>query len=358
MQRLKVAVLGAGGLVAQRLQQRLSNHPWFTLAGVAGSPRYQGCALDDVPWILKEERPEFPELTVHDVASEEHVKQLAEEGVTVAFSSLPSEQALLIEPMWVKAGITVFSNASAFRGHEGVPLVIPEVNGHALGTSQQGNLRHACATNCTLLPLILPLAALHQRHELQAYTMRSEQGLSGGGYEYMAAAMEHGSVDPVIPGEAEKTAAELARVLGWQGEAKLRCERVMRADGHHVFVEATFHTTVDEDEVRAMLEAWSEERAMTHLPSAPSRPLVLVNEIEPNLHLFADGTGFPIAPNPATDLAAGMAVVVGGIECPTANTVRFEAYSHNTIRGAAGGVIYLAELAHSMELLSSKTAHP
>lgn len=358
MQRLKVAVLGAGGLVAQRLQQRLSNHPWFTLAGVAGSPRYHGQNLHEVPWILDEDRPELPDLTVGDVASEEDVHQLASEGVAVAFSSLPRDQALLVEPLWVKAGITVFSNASAFRGHEGVPLVIPEVNGHDLRTPSGGDLGHACATNCTLLPLIFPLAALHQSHGLRAYSMRSEQGLSGGGHAYMSAALGQGSVDAAIPGEAEKTEAEFAHVLGWQGEAELRCERVMRADGHHVFVEATFHAAVNEDEVRTSFERWSNENAASHLPSAPRRPLVVVDRIDPTLHLFADGEAFPVAPNPATELAAGMAVVVGEIECPTANTVRFEAYSHNTIRGAAGGVIFLAELAHSMELLSSKTVHP
>ena len=151
MKRLKVAVLGAGGLVAQRLQQRLANHPWFTLAAVAGSPRFQGRSLNTVPWVLEEARPSLPELTVLDATDGMTVERLAEEGVSVAFSALPSREAKDLEPMWAGAGIAVFSNASAHRRRDGVPLVIPEINAEALRPQDGEPLRHACATNCTLL---------------------------------------------------------------------------------------------------------------------------------------------------------------------------------------------------------------
>ncbi|MDP6200202.1 MAG: hypothetical protein QF531_05470, partial [Candidatus Poseidonia sp.] len=156
MQRRKAVVMGAGGLVAQRLQQRLVNHPWFELAAVVGSSRYLGCGLEKVPWGLDEDRPELPALTVGDITDPDTAQTLARGGVTVAFSALPANEAKTLEPMWSNAGITVFSNASAFRRHPGVPLVIPEVNPKAL----KAPLKHACATNCTLLPLVLPCAAL------------------------------------------------------------------------------------------------------------------------------------------------------------------------------------------------------
>lgn len=357
MERLKVAVLGAGGLVAQRLQQRLANHPWFELAAVAGSPRFQQQRLSDVPWVLEEQRPDLPDLTVLDVAAKDTVTELVGHGITVAFSSLPKAEAAELEPLWVSGGIAVFSNASAYRMDEGVPLVIPEVNGAVLDSSDT-MLMHACATNCTLLPLILPLAALHDGYHLQRYTMRSEQGLSGGGHEYMHAALKAGSVDPNIPGEAEKTGAEFSRILRWEGPADLACQRVMRADGHQVFVTADFNRPVDVEGVRKTLQRWSEKRVMPDLPSAPIQPLAMVDAIDPDRHLFADGGGFPRHPNPTTDLAAGMAVVVGGISCPTETTVRFEAYSHNTLRGAAGGLVFLAELAHWKGLVPTKPLHP
>ena len=355
MQRIKVAVLGAGGLVAQRLQQRLIHHPWFSLVAVAGSPRFKGHALSSVPWVLTEQRPDLPDVVVDDVADEAAIRRLVSEGVSVAFSSLPSTEAQQLEPLWVNAGVAVFSNASAYRGVDGVPLVIPEINPTALGSAIP--LRHACATNCTPIPLVLPLAPFHEAFGLKGYTMRSEQGLSGGGHAYMERAMSEGAVDPAIPGEAEKTASELETVLGWAGKAVLNCGRVMRPDGHHVFVEAHVERPVDEKAVMNALETWSNEHRTT-LPSAPHQPLMLTPAIDVEAHLFADGHGYPERPDPATELDAGMAVVVGSILCPTDRSIRFEAFSHNTIRGAAGGVIYLAELAHEMELLSSSPGHP
>ena len=80
---------------------------------------------------------------------------------------------------------------------------------------------------------------------------------------------------------------------------------------------------------------------------------MLVERIDAKAHLFADGLGFSEGPDPSTDLKAGMAVAVGSVACPSPHTVRFEAYSHNTLRGAAGGVVYLAELAVSMDVLGS-----
>ena len=357
MERLKVAVLGAGGLVAQRLQQRLANHPWFELVAVAGSPRFHERRLNDVPWVLEEPRPKLPDVTVRNVADASTVADLVSKGVVLAFSSLPKAQAAELEPLWVNGGISVFSNASAFRGVDGVPLVIPEVNPASLENGD-GLRIHACATNCTLVPLILPLTALHEGYGLEAYTMRSEQGLSGGGHAYMQSALQAGAVEPGIPGEAEKTEAEFSHILQWQGPATLDCNRVMRADGHLVVVEASFGRSVDVEGVQKTLETWSEHHALPDLPSAPFKPLSVVDVIDPTTHLFADGEGFPLNPDPAKSLAAGMAVVVGSIRCPDSTTVRFEAYSHNTLRGAAGGVIFLAELAHWKGLLSTKPVHP
>ena len=358
MERIKVAVLGAGGLVAQRLQQRLANHPWFALAAVAGSPRFLGQSLTNVPWVLEDERPSLSGLVVLDVRDPQAIERLASEGVRLAFSALPAEEAVHLEPMWAQAGITVFSNASAHRRVAGVPLVIPEVNAEALRPPEGQVLRHACATNCTLIPLVFPLTALHHAFGLEAYTMRSEQALSGGGHPYMITALKAGDVDPKIPGEAEKTDAEFRHVLGWEGTSHLTCHRIMRADGHHVFVEATLNQPTNRDDLHAALTDWSASQRFNHLPSAPSQPLMVEEKVEVTTHLFADGAGYPIQPDPAVDLAAGMAVVVGNIEMVNPKTVRFQAFNHNTLRGAAGGVVLLAELAYAMELISPMGPHP
>ena len=358
MERLKVAVLGAGGLVAQRLQQRLAHHPWFDLAAVAGSARFLGQPLRNVPWVLKEERPALPDLFVLDVNDPAVVERLVANDVRAAFSALPAAEALHLEPMWAQAGITVFSNASAHRRVDGVPLVIPEINAEALRPREGDVLRHACATNCTLLPLVFPLAALHHAFGLDAYTMRSEQALSGGGHPYMTRALEEGDVDEEIPGEAEKTGAEFRHVLDWNGSSHLTCQRIMRADGHHVFVEATLAHPTDEDSLRHAMTEWSMRQRFHDLPSAPSQPLMVEDNVDVTAHLYADGSAYPAQPDPAVDLKAGMAVVVGNLEMPDPHTVRFQAYNHNTLRGAAGGVVLLAELAYAMELMPSMGPHP
>ena len=347
MKRRKVVVLGAGGLVAQRLQQRLLHHPWFELAAVAGSARYLHQPLRSVPWGLEEPRPEFPNIIVEDISDASTIESMVQKGITVAFSALPSQKAKTIEPMWSAAGIAVFSNASAFRGVAGIPLVVPEINAGEL----EKPLFHACATNCTLLPLLLPCAALHASFGLAAYTMRSEQGLSGGGFDYMNDALTKGQVDASIPGEAEKTEQEFRHVLGWKGHANLDCGRVMRPDGHHVFVTATLEEAVTESDVVASLNAWSNSHQLTHLPSGPHQPLMLVDSIEVDNHLFADGLHHGLNPDFTVDLKAGMAITVGSVRCVDEHTVQFEAYSHNTLRGAAGGVVYLAELAAYKELI-------
>jgi len=351
MLRTETVVLGAGGLVAQRLHQRLVHHPWFSLTAVAGSARFAGRPLNEVPWILEEARPPMPNITVEDIEDSGLIESLLQRGVRIAFSALPSEEARRLEPRFAAHGIAVFSNASAFRRGAGVPLVVPELNPEALVQASKKPLVHACATNCTLLPLVLPLAAINERFGVQQYTMRSEQGLSGGGQHYLEAALSAKMVDPAIPGEAEKTDAELRQVLGWEGESEVRCARVLRRDGHHVFVTVQTRDPVTLDALLDSLRTWKGNERCASLPSAPHKPLMLVDQIDPETHLFADGLGFTGRPDPSTDLKAGMAVAVGSVACPSSHTIRFEAYSHNSLRGAAGGLVYLAELAVSMDVL-------
>ena len=107
--------------------------------------------------------------------------------------------------------------------------------------------------------------------------MRSEQGLSGGGHAYTQSALQAGTVDLHIPCEAEKTEAEFSHILQWQGPATLECIRVMRADGHLVVVEAGLGRMMDAQRFHKTLESWAEHHALPDLPSAPLKPLSVVD---------------------------------------------------------------------------------
>jgi aspartate-semialdehyde dehydrogenase len=129
-------------------------------------------------------------------------------------------------------------------------------------------------------------------------------------------------------------------------DGRMRCQRVDEADGHIVEVVFELSQPVTLSDVNAALDAFAPHPDAVGLPSAPLKPLMRVEgPVHREAHMWADGLGFPTEVNPATDLQAGMAVVVGDVQMETSSCVRLRSLSHNTIRGAAGGVVLLAELA-------------
>ena len=378
MQRHNTVVLGASGLVAQRMQQRLSHHPWFELVAVVGSKRTAGGALDSVAWNLEETRPELPSIQILDAAHKDLVQTLRALDVTVAFSCIPADVADPLELELSSAGIAVFSNSSAFRRCDGVPLVIPDVNPAHMSHFGSQKRMLACATNCTLIPLAVPVAALSEAFGIANVRMNSEQALSGAGYELLLShEARRGNHSNLIPGEAEKTSAELLHVLGNprsglreaddSGDVhqkhptfdladrhvlsaafgvEVQCKRVTRLDGHQIFATVSLHRQASIEAVIDCFENHRFNEALQESPSAPATSIQIVDVINPEQHLWADGNGFPIKPDPSLSLKAGMAVVVGSIRMVDSTTVEFSALSHNTIRGAAGGTMLLAEQAY------------
>jgi len=354
MRRRPSVVLGASGLVGQRMQQRLHHHPWFEMKAVGGSASTAGTLLNDVPWRLQENRPDIPSLVVHDVLGTSFVQDMLDLGIEVAFSCLPSEAAERIESALAKAGIAVFSNASHHRREEGIPLVIPDVNPDHMRAFASSKGAHACGTNCTLVPLASPLAAL-RGFGIERVSMRSEQALSGAGWRLLHDQDAHaGHLSPDIPGEAEKVCEELLHVFGEiehvhvtpaEFDVEVHCQRVARPDGHQVYVEVEFSDPVTRELVTEALRSHDWETVAKSCPSTPHRPLHLVERIDVSEHLWSDGIQFTTNPDPSINLKTGMAVVVGNLEIKSPHSISFAGYSHNTIRGAAGGTLFLAELA-------------
>ena len=354
MRRRPTVVLGASGLVGQRMQQRLCNHPWFELKAVGGRQENAGRLLEQIPWRLDQLRPNLPSVSIFDLSSDSFIQDMLQLGIEVAFSCLPSDVAERVETELARAGIAVFSNASFHRGKDGIPLVIPEINAEHSSAFSTNKGPIMCGTNCTLIPLAVPLAAL-RTFQIQTVRMRSEQALSGAGWQLLFDEdANKGILDSEIPGEAEKVAEELLHVFGTldgttvvpaQMELDIECQRVVRRDGHQVFVKATFAQPLSLEFVLQAFTSHQFPKAMMQCPSAPTHPLHIVEHIDVEQHLWSNGTAFTNQPRPSEDLQTGMAIIVGDVKLIDEYTVSFSAYSHNTIRGAAGGTMLLAEQA-------------
>ena len=343
MSRVHVAILGASGLVSQRMQQRLAMHPWFELVAVAGqSP---GTNLADIEWYLDEPRPELlnsSEIKILDINDGNLSQEFKKRNVTVVFSALPSEPASRIESELVSAGLHVFSNASAFRMDPHVPLIVADVNPEALAASS-GQALHACATNCTLIPILHPLSVLSQNYTITKVIARSEQALSGAGWKLLHnQELKMRAIDQEIPGEAEKIVEEIERILDLNAEWDVQTKRVDERNGHIVHVEVHIDNTPTFEMVSSLLQ--SKEQTLA-LPSQPTHSMVCIQS-EPNReeHLWNGQSMTPL--DPSMDLKAGMTTTVQ-LKSVENGVVSFIGLSHNTIRGAAGGVVLLAELAYS-----------
>jgi aspartate-semialdehyde dehydrogenase len=342
----KVAVLGASGLVSQRFQQRLAAHPWFELSAVFGSPRTAGRRLLDLKWQLPEPRPDLPDLIVQSM------DDLASSDVEVVFSALPGDVAREVEKPLAAAGRFVFSNASAHRMDGDVPLIVADLNPHhflplrASGDPTLGFV--ACSTNCTVIPAALALKPLWDFIGLDSVEIRTEQALSGGGINLLRSFRESGEHPTDIPGEADKIHEEFLSLLGRALPTEVRpanlplkvsVQRVSREYGHIVEVEAQLHKEVEAGEVTEWMQHYRSRPQTLGLPSAPENPLLFTSEL------------VPAAMNdPAVDLKAGMEIRIAGLQVEGAK-VSFRAWSENTIRGAAGGTVLLAELAVAEGLL-------
>lgn len=344
-ERIPVAVLGATGTVGQRLVALLEGHPRFELAAVAASERSAGRPYGEaVRWLLPTPLPErAAALTVRRCEPPFELP--------LVFSALDSEVARSVEPLCAAEGALVVSNAGAHRMHPAVPLVVPEVNPEHLELlSRQDFGPGAILTNpnCTTIGLVLALAPLARAFGVRRAHVVSLQAISGAGLPGVASLEILDNVIPHIAGEEQKVESEARKILGTLGpagvdEAQLAlsatCTRVHVLDGHTLCVSVELGRRARAEE---LLAAWTGFRGLPQelaLPSAPSRPV--------HVHSAPD------APQPrlCRDLDRGMAAHVGRLRpCPLLGW-KFVTLSHNTLRGAAGGTLLLAELAAARGLV-------
>ena len=352
--RTPVAILGATGMVGQVFVRMLAEHPWFEPAELVASPELAGRAYGEAvswqgPGPIPEALADAPL-----VASPDRLTS------PVAFSALGDGPASELEARYADAGTWVFSNARTHRMAPGVPLVVPEVNGEHLALAAEQPRPGALVTNpnCSTIGLTLALAALRP-FGLRRASVVSLQARSGAGLVDGRVLELEGDVVPHIGGEEGKLTDETRKILGRLTDGlrlepapllvSATCNRVPVVHGHSLCVSVELEREVDVDEA---LAAWRDFRARPQeldLPSAPARPVHLVDE--------------PDGPRPGRDLARlehGMAVAVGRVRTePLFQTdgrggLRFVTLSHNLIRGAAGGSLLNAELCRATGLLPGR----
>lgn len=350
--RIPVAVLAATGSVGQRFVQLLDRHPWFEVVALTGSERTAGKLYGEAcSWIVPGGMPTWArEMKITGTTP-------TAVNVAIAFSALPADQAKDIEPQFAQAGIAVCSNASAYRREPDVPILLPEINAdHAALVTTQRAARGwtGCLTtnpNCTSTGLTIALKALQNAFGLRKVMAVSLQALSGAGYPGVPSMDIIDNVVPYIGGEEEKVEWEPRKMLGTVRDGKLEManfvisahtNRVAVTDGHMVCCSVETNKPCTPEEAIEVFRSYQAPEISRDLPSAPN-PIFVVRE-EQN------------RPQPRLDRMEGngMATVIGRVRKDPLFTIKFIVLSHNTIRGAAGGSIYNAELLVNERLVQTQ----
>jgi len=347
--RLPVAVLGATGVVGQRLVQMLEAHPWFELAEVAASDRSAGRAYGEaVNWRVSSAPPAAAAALTVKPADPGAVES------TLVFSALDAAAAEEIEPAFARAGRAVVSNARNRRMDPDVPLVVPEANADHLALIEAQRRRWggrgfiACNPNCSVIGLALALAPLARAARLEKIVVTTLQAASGAGYPGVPSLDLIDNVVPWIHDEEPKIESEPAKIFGKVAGNRVEAldlavaaqvHRVPVSDGHMLAVSLQSSPRIGPERAAELMARFRSVPQELGLPSAPDPPIVVLEASD--------------RPQPRLDrmTGGGMAAVVGRIRpCPVLG-VRMEVLSHNTIRGAAGGTLLIGELVRAQDLV-------
>jgi aspartate-semialdehyde dehydrogenase len=341
MDKIKVGILGATGMVGQRFVQLLADHPWFEISALAASERSVGIPYGEAcHWVVSDDMPAL---------AKEIIVQECEPNLAchLVFSALPAKVAGPIEEEFAAAGYAVSSNARNHRLDPDVPLLVPEVNPDHVALIEIQQRRRGWKgfivtnPNCCTVELVVALKPIWDRFGITALSVVTMQGLSGAGYPGVPSLDILDNVIPYIAGEEEKVEREPLKLLGrLEGEAikeaemviSAQCNRVATREGHLEAVSVKLGQEASREELVEALRGFRGPLQGLGLPSAPERPIVMREENDrPQPRLDRDEGG-------------GMSVVVGRVrECPVLD-YKFLVLGHNTIRGAAGAAILNAEL--------------
>lgn len=348
--KLKVGILGGTGMVGQRFVTLLDNHPWFEVVSIAASERSAGRSYADAVnnrWKIDVPIPEkVKDIMVKNVMD---ISIIADE-VDFVFSAvdMKKEEIKELEEKYAKAEIPVVSNNSAHRWTDDVPMIVPEINPEHTAIIEKQRKRLgtkkgfiSVKSNCSIQSYVPPIHALIG-YEPQKILACTYQAISGAGKTFSDWPEMNDNVIPYIGGEDEKSENEPLKIWGKiQGDKIIKasspiisaqCYRVPVLDGHLAAVFVSFRNKPSKDEI---LNRWKEFKGRPQelkLPSAPEQFITYFDQ--------------PDRPQTRLDrnLENGMGISVGRLREDSLFDYKFACLSHNTLRGAAGGGVLMAEL--------------
>ena len=351
MKQYRVGIVGATGMVGQRFATLLANHPWFQVAALAASPRSAGKpyaqAVGD-KWCMETEIPSsLKDMTVMDATAD--VEKIAS-MVDFVFCAvdMKKEEIRALEERYAKAECPVVSNNSAHRHTPDVPMVIPELNAQHIEIIPEQRKRLgtkrgfiAVKSNCSLqsyVPALFPLSKFGVKDVLVC----TYQAISGAGKTFETWPEMVDNVIPFISGEEEKSELEPLKIWGHiegnqivpatSPKFTAQCLRVPISDGHMGAVFVRFEHKPSKEEILGTWASFQGKAQELQLPSAPKQ----------FLHYFEEENMPQTRLN--RNLEGGMAISIGRLREDTQYDYKFVCLSHNTLRGAAGGAVELAEL--------------
>ncbi len=350
MEKMKVGVVGATGMVGQRFLTLLENHPYFEVTALAASARSAGKTYREAVgerWKMKTPMPEkYADMVVMDAAKIEEVGKL----VSFVFCAvdMKKDEIKALEEAYAKAEIPVVSNNSANRWTPDVPMVIPEINDAHLEViaaqrKRLGTKRGFIAVkpNCSIQSYVPALTPL-RKYGIKEVVATTYQAISGAGKTFKEWPEMIDNIIPYIGGEEEKSEQEPLRVWGKVENGEIvkaeepvittQCIRVPVSDGHTAAVFVKFENKPTKEQI---LKDWAEF-------SGKPQELGLPNAPEQFITYFEEDNRPQAALD--RDIYGGMGVTVGRLREDIIYDYKFVGLSHNTLRGAAGGAVLIAEL--------------
>ena len=350
MAKMNVGVVGATGMVGQRFLTLLEDHPYFEVTALAASARSAGKTYEEAVgdrWKMKTPMPEkYKNMVIIDAAEIDKMAGL----VSFVFCAvdMKKDEIKALEEAYARHEIPVVSNNSAHRWTPDVPMVIPEINDAHLEVIEAQKKRLgtkrgfiAVKPNCSIQSYVPALTPL-RKYGIKEVVATTYQAISGAGKTFNEWPEMIDNVIPFISGEEEKSEQEPLRVWGKVENGEIvkadapvittQCIRVPVSDGHTAAVFVRFENKPTKEEI---LAAWAEFKGKPQelgLPNAPEQFITYFEEDNrPQAALDRDIYG-------------GMGVTVGRLREDTVYDYKFVGLSHNTLRGAAGGAVLIAEL--------------